>query len=242
MALAAPCPAALLKLSRRVRISGESRVRSICLPPAPHNSSAAPPAPPAPGESKPLCMATGWGRQSAAGDETSTLLQASVPLHSNALCAKRYGGAVRIGPGHLCAGHLDGSSGTCVVSQPRPAGSLPERDHHRAPVERGVGSPFYYRAVRYNRRAPVGPSVGTTLLRSVEQLLCSSNTFAFPVWQPVKLPYRAGPSRSACGTQVRQPVKLPCRAGASPSACGAPVEAGVGSLLHAIVERLWMRE
>ncbi|XP_034248393.1 transmembrane protease serine 12-like [Thrips palmi] len=105
---------ALLKLSRRVRVSGEARVRPLCLPPAPYDASSAPPAPPAPGESAPLCMATGWGRQSASGDETSTLLQAAVPLHNNTLCAKRYGGGVRIGQGHLCAGHLDGSTGTCV--------------------------------------------------------------------------------------------------------------------------------
>ncbi|KAE8739428.1 hypothetical protein FOCC_FOCC015069 [Frankliniella occidentalis] len=109
---------ALLKLSRRVRITGASRVRPVCLPPPPDgpgDGPGVPPVPNAPGDDKPLCMATGWGRQSASGGETATLLQAAVPLHANTLCGKRYGGGVRIGQGHLCAGHLDGSSGTCVI-------------------------------------------------------------------------------------------------------------------------------
>ncbi|KAJ1528013.1 hypothetical protein ONE63_007937 [Megalurothrips usitatus] len=108
---------ALMKLSRRVRLTGDSRVRTLCLPAAPYNNASAPDAPAAPdapGERAPLCMVSGWGRQSSNGDETATLLQASVPLHPNSLCAKRYGGPIRVNAGHLCAGHLDGSSGTCV--------------------------------------------------------------------------------------------------------------------------------
>jgi len=91
-------------------------VRKICLPPAGYRD-------PGPGA---ICVATGWGLAAAAASVSSsqpsspnvahTLLQASVPLHSNALCRASYGPAVSIRDGHLCAGNLDGSSGACVVS------------------------------------------------------------------------------------------------------------------------------
>ncbi|XP_026471750.1 chymotrypsin-like elastase family member 2A [Ctenocephalides felis] len=93
----------LMKLSRPANITRKSRVRLICLP----NiyilyiiTSE--------------CVATGWGRSRHSGELTDTLHQARVPLHDNSLCRRVYGKAVPIRPGHLCAGHLDGSSGTCV--------------------------------------------------------------------------------------------------------------------------------
>lgn len=62
------------------------------------------------------CIATGWGRFKTQGPITSTLLQATVPLHDNSLCQAKYGDSVPIRTGHLCAGRLDGTTGTCVVS------------------------------------------------------------------------------------------------------------------------------
>ncbi|KAL0268605.1 UNVERIFIED_CONTAM: hypothetical protein PYX00_010473 [Menopon gallinae] len=60
------------------------------------------------------CVATGWGRHNAHGPLTSTLLQATVPLHDNSLCQAKYGNSIPIQTGHLCAGRLDGTTGTCV--------------------------------------------------------------------------------------------------------------------------------
>lgn len=62
------------------------------------------------------CVATGWGRYTTHGPMTSTLLQVSVPLHDNSLCQAKYGNSIPIRTGHLCAGRLDGTTGTCVVS------------------------------------------------------------------------------------------------------------------------------
>ncbi|KAJ3628034.1 hypothetical protein MTP99_015360 [Tenebrio molitor] len=94
---------ALMKLSRPVKLARDSRVRAVCLPPSrlTHNQTD-------------LCIATGWGRDVEDGMLAGKLLEARVPLHDNAICRKKYGHAVSIRSGHMCAGHLDGSSGTCV--------------------------------------------------------------------------------------------------------------------------------
>jgi len=96
---------ALLKLSQ---ISGpvSSRLESICLPEQAATS---------PFASGP-CIATGWGQASRTGPLTAKLLEARIPLQENAVCRSKYGNSVPIRAGHLCAGHLDGSTGTCVVS------------------------------------------------------------------------------------------------------------------------------
>jgi secreted trypsin-like serine protease len=93
-----------MKLSRPVKLARDSRVRAVCLPPSrlTHNQTD-------------LCIATGWGRDVEDGMLAGKLLEARVPLHDNAICRKKYGHAVSIRSGHMCAGHLDGSSGTCVV-------------------------------------------------------------------------------------------------------------------------------
>ncbi|KAG5899427.1 hypothetical protein JTB14_033619 [Gonioctena quinquepunctata] len=94
---------ALMKLVRPVKFSSESRVRAVCLPikKLHHNQTD-------------FCVATGWGRASEDGPLAGRLLESRVPVHDNAICRKKYGHAVHIRSGHLCAGHLDGSSGTCV--------------------------------------------------------------------------------------------------------------------------------
>ncbi|KAJ8978406.1 hypothetical protein NQ317_008481, partial [Molorchus minor] len=97
---------ALMKLSRPVKLMGESRIRSVCLPTKrlSHNQTD-------------LCIATGWGRDVEDGFLAGKLLEARVPVHDNAVCRKKYGHAVNIRSGHLCAGHLDGTSGTCVEAE-----------------------------------------------------------------------------------------------------------------------------
>ncbi|XP_045460795.1 chymotrypsinogen B-like [Harmonia axyridis] len=94
---------ALMKLSRPAKIMGDSRIRSVCLPTKrlSYNQTA-------------KCVATGWGRDVEDGLLPGKLLEAKVPVHDNAVCRKKYGHTVTIKSGHLCAGHLDGSSGTCV--------------------------------------------------------------------------------------------------------------------------------
>lgn len=96
---------ALMKLSRPVKFAGNSRIRAVCLPThrLSHNQTD-------------LCVATGWGRDVQDGELAVKLLEARVPVHDNAICRKKYGRSVPIRSGHLCAGHLDGSTGTCVVS------------------------------------------------------------------------------------------------------------------------------
>ena len=93
-----------MKLSRPVKLARDSRVRAVCLPSSrlTYNQTD-------------LCIATGWGRDVEDGMLAGKLLEARVPLHDNAVCRKKYGHAVAIRSGHMCAGHLDGSSGTCVV-------------------------------------------------------------------------------------------------------------------------------
>lgn len=94
-----------MKLSRPVKLSGRSRVRSVCLPTKrlSYNQTS-------------KCVATGWGRARQDGSLAVKLLEAHIPVHDNAICKRKYGTTVPIRNGHLCAGHLDGSSGTCVVS------------------------------------------------------------------------------------------------------------------------------
>lgn len=96
---------ALLKLSQTSR-SVVSRLQSICLP---EQAAALP-------SLSGSCIATGWGHASHTGPLTAKLLEARIPLHENAVCRSKYGNSVPIRAGHLCAGHLDGSTGTCVVS------------------------------------------------------------------------------------------------------------------------------
>lgn len=96
---------ALMKLSRPVKLAENNRIRAVCLPAKrlAHNQTD-------------LCIATGWGRDKEDGDLAGRLLETRVPVHDNAVCRKKYGRSVPIRSGHLCAGHLDGSTGTCVVS------------------------------------------------------------------------------------------------------------------------------
>lgn len=95
-----------MRLSRSVKFAGSSRVRAVCLPTKrfAHNETD-------------LCVATGWGRDQEDGNLSGRLLESRIPVHDNAICKKKYGHAVPIRSAHLCAGHLDGSSGTCVVSE-----------------------------------------------------------------------------------------------------------------------------
>lgn len=95
---------ALLKLSQTARPVG-NQLQSICLP---EQATALP-------SSSASCIATGWGHASRAGPLTARLLEARIPLHENSVCRSKYGNSVPIRAGHLCAGHLDGSTGTCVV-------------------------------------------------------------------------------------------------------------------------------
>lgn len=91
-----------MKLSRPVKLKG--RIRTICLPMKRllYNETD-------------FCVATGWGRDKEDGVLAGKLLEARIPVHDNAVCKKKYGHAVSIRSGHLCAGHLDGTTGTCVV-------------------------------------------------------------------------------------------------------------------------------
>ncbi|XP_020300112.1 chymotrypsinogen A-like isoform X2 [Pseudomyrmex gracilis] len=92
---------ALMKLARPAPLS--KVVRTICLPDAREDL----------GERK--CMASGWGRYGPSPSLSTALLEASVPLLDLEDCLQAYGTSVPIKNGHLCAGHTDGSSGSCVV-------------------------------------------------------------------------------------------------------------------------------
>nr|CAD7426671.1 unnamed protein product [Timema monikensis] len=93
---------ALMKLSRSVTTK-EDHLQAICLPesniPLPR-----------------VCIATGWGHTKTRGSLASRLMEARIPVHDNKACQAKYSGSVPIRASHLCAGHLDGSTGTCVVS------------------------------------------------------------------------------------------------------------------------------
>ncbi|XP_031831923.1 chymotrypsinogen A [Nomia melanderi] len=91
---------ALMKLARPAPLS--KVVRTICLP-EPEEKLA-----------NGHCIASGWGRYGPSQSLSTSLLEASVPLLDLEKCTKAYGKSVPIRSGHLCAGHTDGSSGSCV--------------------------------------------------------------------------------------------------------------------------------
>ena len=95
---------ALLKLSRAAPQS--KMIRTICLPDADDKIA---------GHQEKHCVTSGWGRSGPSPSLSSALLEANVPVLDLKDCQKAYGSSVPIGPGHLCAGHTDGSSGSCVV-------------------------------------------------------------------------------------------------------------------------------
>jgi len=95
--------AALMKLARPAPLS--KVVRTICLPDSEENL----------GERQ--CVASGWGRYSPSPSLSTALLEANVPLLDLEECLQAYGASVPIRKGHLCAGHTDGSSGSCVVKR-----------------------------------------------------------------------------------------------------------------------------
>lgn len=92
---------ALMKLARPAPLS--KVVRTICLP-EPEEELA-----------NGQCVASGWGRYGPTQSLSAALLEASVPLLDSEKCTQAYGKSVPIRSGHLCAGHTDGSSGSCVV-------------------------------------------------------------------------------------------------------------------------------
>ncbi|XP_066142316.1 trypsin-1 [Euwallacea fornicatus] len=94
---------ALMKMARPVKFTSRTRVRAVCLPTKRLNHN-----------ETDFCVATGWGRDLEDGLLAGKLLETKVPVHDNAVCKKKYGHAVHIRSGHLCAGHVDGSTGTCV--------------------------------------------------------------------------------------------------------------------------------
>jgi plasminogen len=96
-----PICLAILKLSRLV--VGE-KIKPVCLPESSYVL-----------KSFGRCFATGWGRASSQGPLTATLLEAQIPILENKICSAKYGQSVPIRSGHLCAGRLDGTTGTCVV-------------------------------------------------------------------------------------------------------------------------------
>lgn len=101
--------AALMKLSRAAPLS--KLIRTICLPEAINSTNN--------DDDKTIdkeeCIASGWGRSGPSPSLSNALLEASVPILNLEDCQRAYGKGVPIGPGHLCAGHTDGSSGSCVV-------------------------------------------------------------------------------------------------------------------------------
>ncbi|XP_069957556.1 chymotrypsin-like elastase family member 2A [Cherax quadricarinatus] len=65
------------------------------------------------------CFATGWGRMDTEEGPLQSLLQETkVPVLATSVCSGAYNtsqyGFVKLGGGHLCAGVLDGSAGTCI--------------------------------------------------------------------------------------------------------------------------------
>ncbi|XP_043289165.1 chymotrypsin-like elastase family member 2A isoform X2 [Venturia canescens] len=99
---------ALMKLSRAAPLS--KIIRTICLPEAINSTN---------NDDdntidKEQCIASGWGRSGPSPSLSNALLEANVPILNLEDCQRAYGKGVPIGPGHLCAGHTDGSSGSCV--------------------------------------------------------------------------------------------------------------------------------
>ncbi|XP_066590382.1 chymotrypsinogen A-like [Prorops nasuta] len=91
---------ALMKLARDAPLS--KVVRTICLPEAEEDLADG------------HCVASGWGRYGPSPSLSNALLEANVPLLQLKDCLQAYGSSVPIHNGHLCAGHTDGSSGSCV--------------------------------------------------------------------------------------------------------------------------------
>lgn len=92
-----------MKLGRPAPLS--KVVRTICLPETVANVSGA------------HCVASGWGRYGPSPSLSNALLEATVPLLEPHDCSEAYGQSVLFRDGHLCAGHTDGSSGSCVVGE-----------------------------------------------------------------------------------------------------------------------------
>lgn len=91
---------ALMKLARPAPLS--KVVRTICLPEPEEELTNS------------QCIASGWGRYGPTQSLSTALLEATVPLLDLEKCTMAYGKSVPIRSGHLCAGHTDGSSGSCV--------------------------------------------------------------------------------------------------------------------------------
>ena len=66
------------------------------------------------------CYVTGWGSASLESKLMENLQELKVPILQNKLCSEPYDipeyGHVKVRDSHLCAGSIDGLSGTCVVS------------------------------------------------------------------------------------------------------------------------------
>ncbi|XP_006617669.1 chymotrypsin-like elastase family member 2A isoform X2 [Apis dorsata] len=91
---------ALMKLARPAPLS--KVVRTICLPEPEEKLG------------NRYCVASGWGQYGPSQSLSTALLEASVPLLDLEKCTKAYGKSVSLRNGHLCAGHTDGSTGSCV--------------------------------------------------------------------------------------------------------------------------------
>lgn len=91
-----------MKLARPAPLS--KVVRTICLP-EPEEKLA-----------NRYCVASGWGQYGSSQSLSTALLEASVPLLDLEKCTKAYGKSVSLRNGHLCAGHINGSTGSCVVN------------------------------------------------------------------------------------------------------------------------------
>lgn len=90
-----------MKLSRPSPLS--KVIRTICLPEAEEKFTSN------------NCVASGWGRVGPSPSLSTALLEANIPLLNIDVCKEAYGNSVPLIDGHLCAGHTDGSSGSCVV-------------------------------------------------------------------------------------------------------------------------------
>ncbi|XP_062536109.1 uncharacterized protein LOC134205150 isoform X2 [Armigeres subalbatus] len=60
------------------------------------------------------CLATGWGKSTIDDELTDILLQTKAPIQSSKKCEEAYGDFIKLHRGHLCAGNVDGTGGTCV--------------------------------------------------------------------------------------------------------------------------------
>lgn len=89
-----------MKLSRPAPLS--KLIRTICLPDIEEKFEK-------------NCVVSGWGRSDPSTSLSTTLLEANIPLLNILECKKAYGSSILFQKGHLCAGHTNGSSGSCVV-------------------------------------------------------------------------------------------------------------------------------